>query len=147
MALELTPDTRVATILFVGGEVDGQGVDWLGYVFQPPGAPWRFEYRFRYHVDDKAFDSKDKKSWYAFAARDRETGPRALIEAAMMIATMTAARYRGVLHVLDVNGNGDDAQRMLAAQPWCEMRMENDPGDGSTAARARAAATEGRDGN
>jgi hypothetical protein len=25
---------------------------------------WEFVYRFRYYLDDKAFDSADKKSWY-----------------------------------------------------------------------------------
>jgi hypothetical protein len=146
--LELTPETQVATIIFVGGQFeDGQGVDWLGYVCKQPGEPWRFEYRFRYHVDDKAFDSEDRKSWYAFTARDPQEGPRKLIEAAMMIAAMTAKRYAGEMHVLDVNGNGDDAQRMLAEVPWIEMRTEEDPGDGSTEATARARASGGKHGN
>lgn len=32
---------------------------------QLPDGPWRFEYRFRYYEDDKAFDSKDRKSFYS----------------------------------------------------------------------------------
>lgn len=32
---------------------------------------FHFDYRFRYHRDDKVFDSEDEKHWYHMSARDK----------------------------------------------------------------------------
>jgi hypothetical protein len=37
--------------------------DWIGAVWRD-GDNWIMEYRFRYYVDDKTFDSEDVKNWY-----------------------------------------------------------------------------------
>lgn len=39
--------------------------DWLaGLTEVEPDSKYLLQYRFRYHNDDKIFDSKDKKNWY-----------------------------------------------------------------------------------
>jgi len=128
MGLVLKPETRVATIIFVSGADQ----DWLGYVSKQPGECWRLEYRFRYYVDDKSFDSDDRKSWYAFTAKSPTDGPEELTEALRALAGLCLARFRGDIWVLDINGNGDDAMRALDTMPWTASRVERvnaEPGE------------------
>jgi hypothetical protein len=121
--LELTEDTLVDTIFFVGGQFpDGSTMDWLGHVSKQPGEPWRMEYRFRYHEDDKDFDSDDRKSWYAYVNNDPAKGPEELVQALQMVALLTCKQYEGELWILEVKGNGMAAKEMLEQQPWCHMK-------------------------
>jgi hypothetical protein len=57
----ITFDEKIIAIWFV----ELPKADWLAAVREVvPEKKYELTYRFRYHVDDKAFDSKDKKSWY-----------------------------------------------------------------------------------
>jgi hypothetical protein len=47
--------------------------DWLASIFMEDGKAC-LVYRFRYHVDDKAFDSKDKKNWYRMEPNTGKSG-------------------------------------------------------------------------
>lgn len=41
------------------------GGDFMATVYRDNNdSPWQLRYRFRYHVDDKAFNSQDIKNWY-----------------------------------------------------------------------------------
>lgn len=44
--------------------------DFMATIKKADGEPWLMEYRFRYYVDDKAFDSEDVKNWYTVNTPD-----------------------------------------------------------------------------
>jgi len=72
--------------------------DWLASVFMEDDKPC-LEYRFRYYVDDKSFDSADEKNWY----RMQPTGPadlNKLVETVRVIAGLTAARGKSEVYEL-----------------------------------------------
>ena len=46
--------------------LEATGVDWLAAVTREGDGPLTLRYRFRYHRDDRAFDSADEKSWWTF---------------------------------------------------------------------------------
>lgn len=84
--IEFTEDT--IGIWFVGLEDS----DWLASIFMKDGKAC-LVYRFRYHVDDKSFDSKDKKNWYTMeptAGRDGDL--EKLLEVVRSIAGLMAAK-------------------------------------------------------
>ena len=118
MSLELTPDTQVHTIWFVGW---GTG-DLLAYVFQPPAEPWIGEYRFRYHGPKKVgdpFEEDDKKHFYAF----QNESPDKLVTMMEAVCKLTAATHAAdLVDTLLIQGNGLDAVRELKKMPWCFMK-------------------------
>lgn len=63
--------------------------DWLASVFTEDDKPCLI-YRFRYHVDDKAFDSDDEKNWYRLAPKGAG-GVDKLVETVRFIAGSMAA--------------------------------------------------------
>jgi hypothetical protein len=124
----LTEKTRVHAILFIS---DMEGLDWLGFVSKQPDEPWQFIYRFRYHVDDKAHDSADRKSWYCVQAvgteRFSESPPEELAKGATFVANAVARRYGGKIHHLPIRGNGIDAANALSKETFVSMRRESTP--------------------
>ena len=58
MSIEITKETIGIWFVELGGSQD-----WLGAVWRTDEGTI-LRYRFRYYVDDKTFDSDDKKSWY-----------------------------------------------------------------------------------
>lgn len=149
--LTIAPTTQVAKIVFVSGKSpDGQTLNWLASVMRQDGGEWEGVYRLRAVVDDKAFDSEDKKSWYRIVPKTvgQDSIKGELVAAVLQTAQKLAAMLIGAeIHILDVNGNGEKALRMLAKMPWVSMRSEDDPGDGSTEAAVRAMVTGYRWGN
>jgi phage terminase Nu1 subunit (DNA packaging protein) len=84
--IEFTEDT--VGIWFVGLPDS----DWLASIFMENGKPC-LVYRFRYHVDDKSFDSKDQKNWYRMEPNEGEAGDVAkLVEVVRSIAGLMAVR-------------------------------------------------------
>lgn len=67
----ITIDEKAVGIWYL--VVEQNKVDILGYLSEiEPDKLYRYDYRFRYYVDDKVFqDSADKKSWYRIEMRDR----------------------------------------------------------------------------
>jgi hypothetical protein len=59
----ITFDEKIVGIWFLG-TVNGHQ-DWLAALRElEPDRRYELTYRFRYHDDDKVFDSKDRKNWY-----------------------------------------------------------------------------------
>lgn len=84
--IEFTEDT--IGIWFVGLPDS----DWLASIFMEDGKAC-LVYRFRYHVDDKSFDSKDKKNWYRLEPKSVEEGDLdKLLEVVRSIAGLMAAK-------------------------------------------------------
>lgn len=117
--IELKEKTLVDTIWFTGSVE----ADWLGIVMKQPDAPWYALYRFRYHKDDKFWDSDDERSWYKFENHSSETGPEKLVAAIGALAQMCAVRYGGKLHTYDVKGSGMDAMDVFQNAPWSSVRQ------------------------
>ncbi len=60
MNISIGDGTYLVGLWFTGNE----DVDWMMTVYRKKGEKnFRGEYRFRYHVDDKNFDSDDVKHW------------------------------------------------------------------------------------
>jgi hypothetical protein len=54
--------------------------DWLAAATElEPGRLYQLDYRFRYHKDDKFFDSKDEKNWYTMTVHSTREHVIALI--------------------------------------------------------------------
>lgn len=66
--------------------------DWLASIFMKDDKPC-LVYRFRYHVDDKSFDSKDEKNWYHMEPNETHAGDLdKLLEVVRSIASLMAAK-------------------------------------------------------
>jgi hypothetical protein len=58
----LALDDKIVGVWFLA---TGPGVDWMASVREiQPDERYQLSYRFRYHKDDKPFDSDDEKHWY-----------------------------------------------------------------------------------
>jgi hypothetical protein len=78
--------------------------DWLAALHETenPGE-FTFTYRFRYYADEKAFGSKDKKSWDRY--RFHATREEAVSGAREVARELAAAAGKNFDQVLVVNGN------------------------------------------
>jgi hypothetical protein len=108
--------------------VSADGVDWLAALFKHQSETWQCVYRFRYHKDAVAFDSKDERSWYTITSKSQdEEPPLVLVKTIPKIARMIANHYKGVLHSIPVRGNGLQAAEKLLAEPWAHARPGTNP--------------------
>lgn len=98
--------------------------DWLcGVTEVVPEEKYTVAYRFRYHKDDKVFDSKDRRSTYRVEA----TGSRAYVLGVirLMASDMEKAGAEGkVEEILMHDGDTDRFVRELQEKPWAFMRVE-----------------------
>jgi len=130
--LDIAFDTRVAEIAFVGWE-DG---NFLAMVYLPEeGRPWRFRWRFRY--------SSGEETWYTVDGHESAEDACRIMR---VVAEMTAVRFHARGDLLRVYGTGEDAFRMMAEFPWCQLRLLGDE-TGQTEAQCRAMLSNGRLGN
>lgn len=118
----LTEKCRVHGFWLLGCE----RFDRLAVVIRPePGKPWEALYRWRYHVDDKVFDSNDQRSGYRLVTHAcGDEPPAKLVEAmdnALKIVEIQAGT-RGEFY--PVNGNGEKAMEVLATTGAVHMRTE-----------------------
>jgi hypothetical protein len=122
LSLDLSPDTDVHTIWFVGW---GTG-DLLAYVFRPPDGEWIGEYRFRHHTAPKTgdpFTENDVKNFYTFKTKHRDDPPDSLVAMMEMVCSMTQQHYDASLFDrLVINGKGPDAEREMRKQSWCFVK-------------------------
>jgi hypothetical protein len=119
--IEFKQSSQFWQIWFVGAK----GVDWLAAIYKHKGEGWTCKYRFRYHEDNKAHDSTDRKSWTTITTG--ETGdrpPESLMSAISMVAKMTASHFKGELHMLPVRCDGLKAAEALMRESWSHARIE-----------------------
>lgn len=67
------------------------GSDWLAHLRRQDDGTFEFVYRFRYHADDRVFDSTDRKSWTRVVTKRGEPETHAID-----IARFTFHRLIGV---------------------------------------------------
>lgn len=91
------PDEARSTILIKEGRYFSQiwfvadanhAADWLAALFRDPGGPWRFNYRLRVYVDDKAHNSADRKNGGSLTCRGEMTEQAALASVNQLVAEM-----------------------------------------------------------
>ena len=120
--IEFTEKQQVLSIFFGGRK----GMDMLFVIHKPePGQPWQLDYRFRYDGPD----GKDERHWYQAKAKpgipDEESASKMKEAVRVLMAVGQVAGIVDGLTELKVNGNGEDAIRMMSEQPWCHVTKEN----------------------
>jgi hypothetical protein len=97
--------------------------DWMAAVREiEPDAKYELVYRFRYYVDDKTFDSEDKKNWY----KGEITGTRnyVLLSMRSVAEMLKAGTSDGPLYEV-VNDKGlADFLRRFQDMPFAFVRRE-----------------------
>lgn len=87
--------------------------DWLASIFMKDDKPC-LVYRFRYHVDAKSFDSKDKKHWYHMQPNEADPGDLdKLIDAVRKMAGLMASSAGTEVYEIMME-NFDDMAAFLA---------------------------------
>lgn len=79
--IELREDTYVRSIWNALFET----FDVMGWMYRHPGQPWAIGYRFRFHVDNKAFNSEDRKEGWTIEPRSAEPDEAELAQIAAEI--------------------------------------------------------------
>jgi len=97
------------------------GSDWLGSVWRE-GNQYVMEYRFRYHVDDKTFDSKDKKNWYRAKIAANTTTEDELISAIRTIVKVMWQVSGGKRYEI-LMGSGGAPEMMAELKKWPSISM------------------------
>jgi hypothetical protein len=106
--------------------VTGEKMDWMAALFQKPGGPWEFRYRFRYYSPDAPdpFDGDDEKSVYDFQidpAKEPLVESIAKIKAAI---EFVRSQMDGETHELMLNTrNPKKIMQALAREKWAHLRF------------------------
>ena len=82
-------DETLIGIWFV--DLSHEDQDWLGTLRYNDDGDYEMVYRHRYYVDDKNFDSEDKKSWYeGTIEKERYTEEEIITETRGFVAKLSA---------------------------------------------------------
>lgn len=100
--------------------------DWLASIFMEDGKPC-LVYRFRYHVDDKAFDSKDRKHWYQMQPHAADPGDvEKLVDVVRSMAEVMALQYDTEVYELMMENFADlnAFMKEFSKAPFVSMQQE-----------------------
>ena len=104
--------------------VAGDKKDWLGQLYRDIDNPngWEFLYRFRYHKDDKAFDSDDVKNWYKMK---RNGTLESVLETIADVLATIEREFGSQAHFTSLECAGDDPKVFfeLGAAPWSHVKQ------------------------
>lgn len=99
--------------------------DVFGIAWKEPHGSWQLKYRFRYHKDDRIWNSCDVKNWYHLTAKDGS-----LDEAKRLKTRMTTVLQLGVAHNVltgmsftECEGDGERMLQLLMDKPYLHIRM------------------------
>jgi len=100
------------------------GGDWMACIWND-GERECLQYRFRYHVDDKVFDSDDQKSWYEMT---REIQPDAVIVQEMNTSVRALGAAIGAVEIeyIYIGGDSEKVFRAIVNAPWAHFRKAGD---------------------
>jgi len=111
--------------------IAGRNRDFQAYLCRrAEGKKLHLEYRFRYYVDDKVFDSKDRKSWYAFEATGTEDEAIEKIDfmceniVGEGFAKVDDAFLGAVVDKVVVRGGIDKFEELMKGKPYMHWRVE-----------------------
>jgi hypothetical protein len=92
-----------------------------------PAERWDFRYRFRYHVDDEAFDSKDRKSETHFSLAAEVTEAEVLEKVAVLLAALKAKLDLDMDEVIIESDEPLVFIERTKGKSWVNMRVEPVP--------------------
>ncbi len=87
--------------------------DFFAVVWKTPNGPWEWSYRFRYHRDDKVFNSDDEKVWYKLKALDGSDKSKERLKKAMN-SILELGLISGMIHSGSYVECMGDSEAMLA---------------------------------
>jgi hypothetical protein len=110
MTIELTENTIGVWAVSLDSDSDYLAALWRD------GENYVMVYRFRYYVDDKTFDSKDKKNWYRCEVQADRTTEDKVIEVMRLSARMLwkqsgGKRYEIMMDARGIEGMMEDMAR------------------------------------
>jgi hypothetical protein len=111
--IKLTQNSYISLVV-VGA---GDGSDFLGILHRPEqeSTTWWFDYRFRYHVDAKVFDSQDQKSWYHMVIESTSPESEILRELAPLLDRLRMLLRS--LDILEIHGGVEKCSEALRLHP------------------------------
>ncbi len=95
--------------------------DYLGAVWRE-GNVYVMEYRFRYYVDDKTFDSEDKKNWYRIEMAVDKVTEDELISSMRMVVELMWKKSGGQRYEI-LMGAGGVEEMMADMKKWPMISM------------------------
>ncbi len=108
----------------------GDRKDFMGCLFHQGDEQWQVKYRFRYHHDQKVFDSDDVRSWYVIKSHANMLSPERvrgdLFETMQSTTAQLGERCKARVELAMVRGDGLAAVRAINAQRWGHVRMESE---------------------
>lgn len=117
MTIELTE--RLLGIWFV--ECD-EKTDWLGSLERDEEKGGViFTYRFRYYVDDKSFDSKDRKNWTSFHIGG-ESGEKAVDVVRKLCVHLSTVDDGKIYECLMGDGGMDEFMEKFEQMPFAKVK-------------------------
>lgn len=115
MTIEITED--LVGIWFVGCD---PMTDWTAGLTKTPEG-FQLTYRFRYYVDNKSFDSKDKKSWSAYVVHSEDK--EKMLDTVRKLAVSLAAADGGEIYeCLMGDGGTEEFMEKLKAMSWTSVK-------------------------
>jgi hypothetical protein len=106
------------------------GVDWLAAVREvEPELKYELTYRFRYHKDDKSFDSKDEKHWYEGTVSGTRNYVTMTIRSLAKEMRDRSGHYDRYSYELLNDGDLDAFMRKWQDAPFVFGRMESPSGE------------------
>jgi hypothetical protein len=122
MTIEIHEHTHVYKIWYV--DMLPNVGNMLAIVLRDPPGEWRATYRFRWYRDDKTFDSKDERSWYAVTPTDGGTATREkLVEMFETLMVLHTKHWQTNISRVHVDAVGAKAIEVLTKQPWAKHKL------------------------
>lgn len=84
------------------------------------------QYRFRYHVDDRVFDSDDRKSWYELARDGIRPDAVVIAEMNTVVRALGAEIGADEIEYIYIGGDSEKAYRAIINAPWAHFRKAGD---------------------
>lgn len=83
---------------------------------------WTSRYRFREHLDDKAFESKDTKHWYEMVIRDSDENE--VLEKMGDFVNILAAAFNLKPDFFEIKGDDEKFLELLKTNPPAWMHLQ-----------------------
>lgn len=107
---------------FFLGTAPAEGVDWLAAITEiEPEAKYKVVWRFRYHKDDKAFESKDRRSWMEFEVSGTRAYSIAGLRSVALLMQSTAQDPNSYYEYIN-NGDINAFLRKIQDAPFMYVR-------------------------
>lgn len=104
--------------------LEGDGKDWLAAVTRDGDGPMTLRYRFRYYVDDKAFDSNDRKNWYKATCPPHLTEDEIVASIDALVSKMVSEGMRKPWRRV-VRGGAEKTMTALRAAPFVHIQTRD----------------------